>query len=139
MAGGETGGLKLDNSFRMGEWAKDKREVWHRIVEKYGGDKDAFEWGTWSFFDWATGKSWPTVSSMSKARRYGWYRYDDSYESFAETFRAFENAGVLPPLPRLHDVGAPLNGSTAKEVTNGLSKVDSVVSKTPAVATTESA
>lgn len=84
----------------MGDWAKDKCEVWHRIVEKHGGDKEAFEWGTWDFFDWATGKNWPTISSMSKARAYGWNRHDDTYDTFTETFRAFENAGILPPYPK---------------------------------------
>jgi hypothetical protein len=94
----------MENAFIMSEWAKDKREVWNRIVDKYGGDKEAFDRGTWSFFDWAIGKNWPTVSSMSKARAYGWYRHDDSYECFVETFRAFENAGILPPHPRRHNV-----------------------------------
>jgi len=96
------GSTKLEHSFLMGEWAKDKREVWDSVVEKYGGNKEAFEWGTWGFFDWATGKNWPTVSSMSKARAYGWHRHDDTYDNFVETFRAFENAGYLPPHPNRH-------------------------------------
>ncbi|OAL44489.1 hypothetical protein IQ07DRAFT_684754 [Pyrenochaeta sp. DS3sAY3a] len=108
------GGVKLEHAFKLGDWAKDKREVWHRIVEKYGGDKEAFEWGTWGFFDWATGKNWPTVSSMDKARKYGWHRQDDSVECFIQTYRAFENAGILPPFPRLH--GSTLTNGTGSKL-----------------------
>lgn len=81
----------------MGDWAKDKKQVWEKIRDKYGGNKEAFDWGTWGFFDWATGKAWPTLSSLSKARSFGWTRYDDTFETWVETFRAFENAGILPP------------------------------------------
>lgn len=55
----------------MVEWAKDKRPVWEAVVNKYGGKPEAFDWGTWGFFNWATGKSWCTISSITKARKYG--------------------------------------------------------------------
>lgn len=67
--------------FSLTDWAADKREVWHRVCDKYGGDKDAFEWGTWYFFDWSLGRAWTTLSSITKARRLGWNRYDDSYDT----------------------------------------------------------
>ena len=86
----------MAHGFRMAEWAADKKEVWDKVCEKYGGKKEAFEWGTWFFFDWSVGKAWPTLSSMTKARKFGWNRYDDTYETWIETFKAFENAGVLP-------------------------------------------
>ncbi|KAL4862672.1 hypothetical protein BDV12DRAFT_207071 [Aspergillus spectabilis] len=85
------------NDFKMAEWAKDKKPVWERICDKYGGNKEAFDWGTWGFFDWTIGKSWPTISSINKARRFGWTRHDDTFETWVETFRTFENAGILPP------------------------------------------
>lgn len=80
----------------MEDWAADKKEVWERVCDKYGGKKEAFDWGTWFFFDWTVGKAWPTLSSMTKARKFGWTRYDDTYETWVETFKAFENAGILP-------------------------------------------
>ncbi|KIL94277.1 hypothetical protein FAVG1_02840 [Fusarium avenaceum] len=89
-------GQRMANNFLMTEWHKDKKQVWERVVAKYGGQLEAFEWGTWDFFDWAVGKSWLTISSMTKARKFGWKRYDDTYDTYIETFRAFENAGVLP-------------------------------------------
>lgn len=95
---GATGeaGIKTENEFKMGEWAADKKPVWEEICRKHGGNPEAFNWGTWGFFDWAIGKAWPTVSSVTKARKFGWNRYDDTYESWIETFRSFENAGILP-------------------------------------------
>ncbi|KAL4920529.1 hypothetical protein BDW62DRAFT_7278 [Aspergillus aurantiobrunneus] len=94
-ATGESG-THRENEFTMGEWAADKRPVWEAICRKYGGNLEAFDWGTWAFFDWGIGKAWPTLTSVSKARRFGWDRYDDTYESWIETFRSFENAGILP-------------------------------------------
>ncbi|KAJ4249722.1 hypothetical protein NW764_016485 [Fusarium oxysporum] len=87
---------QMSHNFLMTEWAKDKKPVWERVVAKYGGHPKAFGWGTWGFLDWITGKAWPTIGSISKARKYGWMRYDDTYDCYVETFRSFENAGVLP-------------------------------------------
>jgi hypothetical protein len=104
-------GEGMVHSFRMGEWAKDKRVVWEKICDKYGGSKEAFDWGTWAFFDWSVGKAWPTISSINKARRMGWKRQDDTYQTYIDTFKSFENAGVLPPNRVLHQGKNPtVNG-----------------------------
>lgn len=66
------------------------------MCKKYGGNPDAFDWGTWGFFDWSIGKTWPTLGTNNKARKYGWTRVDDTYESWIETFKSFELAGILP-------------------------------------------
>ncbi|KAF5857751.1 hypothetical protein ETB97_005386 [Aspergillus alliaceus] len=73
------------HSFHMGRWAEDKRAVWERICDKYGGSKEAFDWGTWAFFDWT-----------------GWKRKDDTYQTYIDTFKSFENARVLTPNRVLH-------------------------------------
>ena len=91
----------LANEIDMIEWAKDKREIWERVVARYGGKADAFDWGTWGFFNWATGKSWLTISSMNKAREFGWNRNDRTLDTWIETYRSFENAGVMPSLDLL--------------------------------------
>lgn len=98
----------MANHFLMVDWAKDKKHIWERVVAKYGGSAEAFDWGTWQFVDWALGKSWSTLSSVSKARKFGWMRSDDTYDTYVETFNAFENAGILP----LCGVG---NGTKAHE------------------------
>lgn len=105
------------HNFKMGDWAQGKQQYWDSVCEKYGGDKDAFDWGTWGFFDWMIGKAWPTTSSMSKARKFGWHRHDDTYETYVETFRAFENAGVLPRADLLRS--GKINEISVKKVVNG--------------------
>lgn len=89
----------------MRTWAADKRPVWDRVVAKHGGNPDAFDWGTWDFVDWGLGKAWSTISSVRKARKFGWTRSDDSFEAYVETFRAFENAGILPSLGAATEIG----------------------------------
>ncbi len=37
---------KMENNFSMVEWAKDKKPVWERVCEKYGGKPEAFDWGS---------------------------------------------------------------------------------------------
>lgn len=86
----------LANEIDMVEWAKDKQPVWQRVVAKYGGKAEAFSWGTWGFFNWATGKSWLTISSVSKARKFGWYRHDKTFDTWIETYQSFVNEGLLP-------------------------------------------
>lgn len=86
----------LQTEFKLSEWAKDKHDVWRSICLKYGGEPSAWDWGSWFYFDWATSRGWLTVSSVEKARRFGWTRYDDSYEAWIATYKAFENMGILP-------------------------------------------
>ena len=86
----------MENNFSMIDWARDKRPYWESVCRKYGGNPEAFEWGTWGFFDWSIGKTWPTLGTNNKARRYGWTRVDDTLESWIETYRSFEAAGILP-------------------------------------------
>ena len=80
----------------MEEWAKDKKPVWEKVVASYGGNPEAFDWGTWKFFNWSLGKAWVTIGTVAKARKFGWTRYDDTFDTWVETFHAFENAGILP-------------------------------------------
>jgi hypothetical protein len=91
---GTWGGKSLE--FKMLEWAADKKPVWDSICQKYGGKPESFDWGAWAYFDWASSRNWLTLMSLSKARKMGWLRYDDSYDTWVKTIRAFENAGVLP-------------------------------------------
>lgn len=133
----------MTHSFRMADWAQGKKEVWQRIATKYGGHPDAFDWGTWDFFDWALGKAWYTIGSVSKARKFGWKRYDDSLDAWTQTFRSFENAGILPimmprppvdidTLPRLPNpadvVNAKLasNAESVNAIPNGEDKAESI-------------
>ncbi|KEF51219.1 uncharacterized protein A1O9_12722 [Exophiala aquamarina CBS 119918] len=91
-------------TFSMAEWAKDKREVWDRICTKYGGNEKAFDWATWDAMDWVGSMTWLTLVSLQKARRFGWSRYDDTFETWIQTYKTYEMAGILPP----HDEMVPV-------------------------------
>ncbi|KAI0592716.1 hypothetical protein F4775DRAFT_599689 [Biscogniauxia sp. FL1348] len=105
------------NDIPMANWVDGKREVWHRICDKYGGTKEAFDWGTWGFLDWNIGKAWSTLSSITKARKFGWDRYDDTFETWVQTFRTFENAGVLPQRELI--AGDPVDATVSMATSNG--------------------
>ncbi|KAJ5449417.1 nucleoside-diphosphate-sugar epimerase GsfE [Penicillium daleae] len=91
---------KDSNSLVLGldliEWLKDKQEVWDRIVEKYGGKREAFIWASWDHLNWAMGRAVTTLLSLDKARKFGWTRYDSTYESWVSAFKTMQVAGILP-------------------------------------------
>ncbi|KAK7725923.1 hypothetical protein SLS63_007915 [Diaporthe eres] len=93
-ASGET--QKMESQIQMVEWAKDKKPVWERVVAKNGGNPEAFDWATWDILDWGLGESWLAMTTVAKARKFGWTRFDDTHDTWIQTFRSFENAGVLP-------------------------------------------
>ncbi|KAL1614490.1 hypothetical protein SLS54_009748 [Diplodia seriata] len=81
----------------INDWIKDKRPVWERVVAKYGGKVEAFDWCTWGMFEWAyCQRHWPALPSVTKARSLGWMRVDTAMQCWEETFGTFENAGILP-------------------------------------------
>jgi nucleoside-diphosphate-sugar epimerase len=91
------GDLQLELS--LDEWAKDKREVWDKICDKNGCPQAKATWdsGTWAFQDWVFQRTWSATLSMSKARKFGWTGYIDSYESFVYSFDKFAQLGQIPP------------------------------------------
>ncbi|KAF2034279.1 nucleoside-diphosphate-sugar epimerase GsfE [Setomelanomma holmii] len=101
----KTSSYHSSNSFSLADWSAGKREIWDDICTQHGGKKEAFDWCTCWFMDWVVGKAWPTWVSVSKAWKFGCSRFDDTVETWFETIRALENAGVLPksgerPAPR---------------------------------------
>ncbi|PLB48513.1 nucleoside-diphosphate-sugar epimerase GsfE [Aspergillus steynii IBT 23096] len=83
----------------MAEWASDKGPVWEHIVAKYGGKVESFRLDSFALMNWyitPSQQKMPFMSTVSKARKMGWSRVDNTYESWIATFRSYENAGVLP-------------------------------------------
>ncbi|GLA90027.1 hypothetical protein AtubIFM56815_005574 [Aspergillus tubingensis] len=88
--------------FDLAEWAQDKKPVWERIVAKYGGDPEAFQLDAFQLMNWyitPAPNMKPFITTVVKARQFGWNHSDDTYQSWLNTMRAYENAGVLPILP----------------------------------------
>ncbi|KAK5706454.1 hypothetical protein LTR97_001442 [Elasticomyces elasticus] len=84
--------------FTLIEWAKDKKPVWDRICDKAGlpEAKATFEAGTYGYQDWVFQRSWSATLSMSKARKFGWTGYKDSYDSVVEVFKRFQELKQIP-------------------------------------------
>jgi nucleoside-diphosphate-sugar epimerase len=89
---------KLHQEVKFAEWAKDKRDVWDRICEKAGvpGAKETWNSGTWAFQDWVFERSWAGTLSVNKSRKFGWTGHMDSYESFLDAFKSFQELEQIP-------------------------------------------
>jgi nucleoside-diphosphate-sugar epimerase len=92
------GEAQLDIS--LAEWARDKREVWERICDKYGCPeaKETWDAGTWSYQDWVFQRTWSATLSINKARRFGWAGHIDSYQSLTDAFDKFVELKQIPSL-----------------------------------------
>ena len=90
------GATQLD--FSLVEWSKDKESTWVQLCDKAGAPnaKPTFRYGTWGYQDWVFQRSWCALLSMSKARKYGWTGYKDTYDCLIETFEKFKEQGLIP-------------------------------------------
>ena len=99
---GDSSGAPSNNGQRqvtLAKWCQDKSAVWERIVARDGGRVETFQLHGFEMLDWLFAPKNPGVAFMTtvqKARRFGWSRVDDSYEAWIRTFRSYENAGLLP-------------------------------------------
>jgi nucleoside-diphosphate-sugar epimerase len=71
---------------------------WDRLVEKYGGSKDALKYATWETLAWAQGGSWSSDVSMDKAIKAGWTETTDTNVELAKIFDEMKEAGVIPDI-----------------------------------------
>ncbi|CAG7966865.1 unnamed protein product [Penicillium olsonii] len=82
------------------EWSRGKEKVWDAIVAKYGGRADCFQTEGFAMLNWGFNPSInirsPFMSTVAKARKFGWNRIDDSYEAYDRSFQSYENTGILP-------------------------------------------
>lgn len=84
--------------FSLAEWSQDKRPVWDKMCEAAGVPqaKATFDAGTWAYQDWVFQRSWSATLSMSKARKFGWQGYKDSYDSITNAFAKFKELKQIP-------------------------------------------
>ncbi|CEN59953.1 Putative NAD dependent epimerase/dehydratase family protein [Aspergillus calidoustus] len=85
------------------KWAKRKEvnEAWATLRDKYKLDQRAWEKATWDFISFVLGRDWSCVGSMSKARRFGWTGYADTWSELEDVFETLEKEGILPPAQKL--------------------------------------
>lgn len=59
--------------------------------------KDSLEKATWNFPGFVLGRNYNMIISMSKARKFGWTGYKDTWGAFQKTFDELEQEKILPP------------------------------------------
>lgn len=66
------------------EWAEDKFPVWKKLVKEHGGSVDSFQIHAFKTLDWLLSPPVPGaafLTSIQKARKFGWSRIDDTPET----------------------------------------------------------
>jgi hypothetical protein len=82
---------------KLTDFMADKGPLWDRIVRKYGLTPLPFEaLGQWAFGDNILARDMDDISSMTKARQFGFHDVVDSEDMFIDYFRRFQRQGVIP-------------------------------------------
>ncbi|EWZ27944.1 uncharacterized protein FOBCDRAFT_241462 [Fusarium oxysporum Fo47] len=89
---------KIDQSIDLVKWSQqtDVKQAWKELSKRDGLDENALEKATWGFLGFVWGRNYDLIMSMSKARRFGWSEYLDTWESLCKTFDQLEATKVLP-------------------------------------------
>lgn len=80
------------------KWSQKQevKDAWAKLAEKNSLEKDALEKATWGFLGFVLGREYDLVISMSKARKFGWTGYVDTWEALDETFDELVKQKVAP-------------------------------------------
>ena len=80
------------------KWSQrdDVKKAWESVAKRDGLEHEAFEKATWGFLGFVLGRQYDIVVSMSKARKYGWTGYMDTWEVIEGLFDELPSLGVLP-------------------------------------------
>ncbi|MEO1688035.1 MAG: SDR family oxidoreductase [Pseudomonadota bacterium] len=79
------------------QFMADKAPLWDRIVARHGLQPIPYaQAAAWPFLDYVWATDWDCVSSMRKARRFGFRDEVDDAEMFARLFAALREARALP-------------------------------------------
>ena len=82
---------------RLAEMMRDKAPVWDRLVAEHGLQPIPYEQvAAWSFGDFVFSAGFDIISSMTKARRYGFGEVVDTEEMFLRLFDELRSARVIP-------------------------------------------
>ncbi|KAH8151661.1 uncharacterized protein LAJ45_04283 [Morchella importuna] len=88
----------IDCRVDLVKWAEreDVKKAWAEIAKREGLKDDALKRATWVFANMMIGKKHPWVSSMTKARKFGWTGYVDTWECLEDTFNELEQEKIIP-------------------------------------------
>lgn len=82
---------------RLGEYVADKGPLWDAIVAKHGLRRTRLSSvALWDYGDYVFRPEWDIMSSMDKARRFGFDERADSRDTFAHVFAAYRERRIIP-------------------------------------------
>ncbi|CZR53516.1 related to wound-inducible protein AWI 31 [Phialocephala subalpina] len=95
---GEVAQGKVRQRINLTKWSqrKEVKDAWEQIAKREGVQEDALEKATWGFLGFVLGREYDIVISMSKARKFGWTGYIDTWESMEATFDELEQEKIVP-------------------------------------------
>ncbi|KAJ3039484.1 hypothetical protein HDV00_012164 [Rhizophlyctis rosea] len=73
-----------------------KKDLWDSIAKKHNLDASAYEYATWKFGEFATGRSWSDEGDMTRAREAGWDVTVDSWQTWKESFDKMKELKIIP-------------------------------------------
>lgn len=85
------------NQVNLVKWMQqhDVQLAWKKLSDREGLDSTAFEKASWAFADFAWGRDYNSVLSMSKARKLGWIGYLDTWENLEMIFDRLKEERVI--------------------------------------------
>ena len=89
---------KVEQRLDLVKWSQraDVKKAWESLSQSEGLAPDGLEKATWRFLGFILGKNYDMAISMSKARKFGWTGYIDTWDAFSECFDELEAEKVLP-------------------------------------------
>lgn len=84
-------------AIRLGQYLADKAPVWDAIVTRHRLKASALDRIVlWNYGDYAFAPEWDIMSSMEKARRFGFSGRVDTREMFARMFAGYREQQIIP-------------------------------------------
>ncbi|TRZ43990.1 SDR family oxidoreductase [Robertkochia solimangrovi] len=97
---GEFFGVEIaePQTFSLSEYMPGKSELWQRIVEKYGLQKNSLdELVQWGFGDFIFNVEYDAILDVNKARRHGFHEmHVNSIENMIQTFQTLKEQKIIP-------------------------------------------
>ena len=84
-------------TLRLPQYLADKGPVWDKVVARHGLKRKALdEIVLWRYGDYVFAPEWDIMSSMEKARRFGFKERIDTHEMFAQLVAGYRAQRIIP-------------------------------------------
>ena len=87
----------VPRAWSLAEYMRDKGPVWERVVARHGLRPTQLDTLVlWPYGDYQFRPQWDVVSSMGKARSFGFHERVDSPAMFVRQFETYREARIIP-------------------------------------------